>query len=254
MVKKLFVDKKNVKCNNESIGASEGIRLNKYLSDCGVCSRREADRLVEAGRVCINKVTAIMGQRVMEKDIVTVDGKKVELEEKLILLAVNKPVGIECTTDRNNPDNIIDYLSYPKKIFYIGRLDKNSHGLLLMTNDGNLADRVAKAVNRHEKEYIVRVNKKINDIFIQDMGKGVKILDTVTRKCKVRKIDDYTFNIVLTQGLNRQIRRMCETLGYKVKDLKRIRVMNIELGQLKEGTYRKVSDKEIKELISMLKI
>lgn len=195
-----------------------------------------------------------MGQRVMEKDTVTVDGRKVELEEKLILLAVNKPVGIECTTDRNNPDNIIDYLSYPKKIFYIGRLDKNSHGLLLMTNDGNLADRVAKAVNRHEKEYIVRVNKKIDDKFVQDMSKGVKILDTVTRKCKVRKTDDYTFNIVLTQGLNRQIRRMCDALGYKVKDLKRVRVMNIELGQLKEGTYRKVSDEEIKELISMLNI
>lgn len=254
MVKKLFVDGKKANCNKGSSDALEGIRLNKYLSDCGVCSRREADRLVEAGRVCINKVTAIMGQRVMEKDTVTVDGRKVELEEKLILLAVNKPVGIECTTDRNNPDNIIDYLSYPKKIFYIGRLDKNSHGLLLMTNDGNLADRVAKAVNRHEKEYIVRVNKKIDDKFVQDMSKGVKILDTVTRKCKVRKTDEYTFNIVLTQGLNRQIRRMCDALGYKVKDLKRVRVMNIELGQLKEGSYRKVSDEEIKELISMLNI
>lgn len=254
MTQKLFVGERNNKNKHEGNGALSGIRLNKYLSDCGVCSRREADRLVESGRVCVNKITAVMGQRVMDGDIVTVDGREVELEEKMVLLAVNKPVGIECTTDRSNSDNIIDYLNYPEKIFYIGRLDKNSHGLLLMTNDGDLANKVAKAVNRHEKEYIVKVNKKINDRFICDMSKGVEILDTVTRECEVKKIDDYTFNIILTQGLNRQIRRMCEVFGYKVTDLKRIRVMNIELGQLKEGTYRKVNDKEIKELIDMVMV
>lgn len=247
-MQKLFVDKRNIQGKHEDNKDLPGIRLNKYLSDCGVCSRREADRLVEAGRVCINNITAVVGQRIMEGDIVTVDGRRAELEENLILLAVNKPVGIECTADRSNADNIIDYLNYPKKIFYIGRLDKNSHGLLLMTNDGDLANKMAKAVNMHEKEYIVRVNKKINDRFIHDMSKGVKILDTVTRECEVKKADDYTFNIILTQGLNRQIRRMCSAFGYKVTDLKRIRVMNIELGQLKEGTYRKVSDEEIKEL------
>lgn len=247
-MQKLFVDKRNIQGKYENNKDLPGIRLNKYLSDCGVCSRREADRLVEAGRVCINNITAVVGQRIMEGDIVTVDGRRAELEENLILLAVNKPVGIECTADRSNADNIIDYLNYPKKIFYIGRLDKNSHGLLLMTNDGDLANKMAKAVNMHEKEYIVRVNKKINDRFIHDMSKGVKILDTVTRECEVKKADDYTFNIILTQGLNRQIRRMCSAFGYKVTDLKRIRVMNIELGQLKEGTYRKVSDEEIKEL------
>lgn len=250
--KKLIIENRESKSEYCNIKDNAGIRLNKYLSDCGVCSRREADRLIEADKVMVNGIPALMGQRIGQNDKVTVDGKIVVMEEKLVLLAVNKPVGIECTSDRSNPCNIIDFLHYPKKIFYIGRLDKNSHGLLLMTNDGDLANKVAKAVNHHEKEYIVKVNKKINKQFIQNMSKGVAILDTITRECDVRQISDYTFGIILTQGLNRQIRRMCEALGYRVTDLKRIRVMNIELGTLVEGTYRMVSDKEISELKSMI--
>jgi 23S rRNA pseudouridine2604 synthase len=240
-----MLERKKLIINNQN-----AIRLNKYISDSGVCSRREADRLVEAGKVKVNGEVAVMGLRIKEGDVVTVDGKPVKLQERLVLLAVNKPVGIECTTDRTNPDNIISFLNYPQKIFYIGRLDKNSHGLILMTNDGDLANRISKSVNKHEKEYIVKVNKKIDNEFIINMSNGVKILDTVTRKCKVNKIDDYTFNIILTQGLNRQIRRMCNALGFKVIDLKRIRVMNIKLGNLQEGSYRNVSDSEISQLIS----
>lgn len=246
--KKLMVDNRKVENKQYGSDSLAGIRLNKYLSDCGVCSRREADRLVEAGRVSVNGLCGVMGQRICETDLVAVDGRPVALEENMILLAVNKPVGIECTTDRSNPDNIIDFLHYPKKIFYIGRLDKNSHGLVLMTNDGDLANKIAKAVNRHEKEYIVKVNKTIHQQFLQDMSRGVRILDTVTRQCDVKKLDDTTFRIILTQGLNRQIRRMCDALGYKVTDLKRIRIMNVELGQLQEGHYRNVSDKEIETL------
>lgn len=225
------------------------IRLNKYLSDSGICSRREADRLIEAGRVKVNGSIPQIGLKISKNDTVLVDNKPVSFEEKLILLAVNKPEGIECTTDKSNPNNIIDFLSYPKKIFYIGRLDKDSHGLLLMTNDGDLANKIAKSVNHHEKEYIVKVNKKITPDFIKKMENGVEILDTVTRKCKVTKMDDNTFNIILTQGLNRQIRRMCEVLGYKVISLKRIRIMNIRLGSLAKGTYRNVTESEIKKLM-----
>ncbi|MBQ3584638.1 MAG: pseudouridine synthase [Lachnospiraceae bacterium] len=225
------------------------LRLNKYLSDAGVCSRREADRLIADGKVLVNGKTAEMGMRVTENDMIICNGKKVSLEEELILLAFNKPEGIECTTDKRNKDNIIDYIGYPKKITYIGRLDKNSCGLLLMTNDGDLANRIAKSVNHHEKEYIVRVNKKISEDFIRKMENGVKILDTITRKCVVKRVDDYTFRIVLTQGLNRQIRRMCEALSYKVVYLERVRVMNILLGNLKRGSYRNVTPKEMEELL-----
>lgn len=225
------------------------LRLNKYLSDAGVCSRREADRLIADGKVLVNGKTAEMGMRVTENDMIICNGKKVSLEEELILLAFNKPEGIECTTDKRNKDNIIDYIGYPKKITYIGRLDKNSCGLLLMTNDGDLANRIAKSVNHHEKEYIVRVNKKISEDFIRKMENGVEILDTITRKCVVKRVDDYTFRIVLTQGLNRQIRRMCEALSYKVVYLERIRVMNILLGNLKRGSYRNVTPKEMEELL-----
>lgn len=243
--KKMIVDENiNIKSDN--------IRLNKFLSDSGVCSRREADRLIESGKVTVNGRKAIMGERVSRTDVITCDGKKVTFEEQLVLLTFNKPVGIECTSDRNNPDNIIDYIKYPKKIFYVGRLDKNSDGLILMTNDGDLANKIAKSVNHHEKEYIVRVNEKITDKFIEKMSAGVKILDTVTRECKVTQIDNYTFNIILTQGLNRQIRRMCETLSYHVVALKRVRVMNIELGRLKSGTYRNVSNEEINDLLKLV--
>lgn len=227
----------------------KGLRLNKYLSDAGVCSRREADKLIAEGRVKINGKIAIMGQRVNKGDQVEYNGKKLVLQEKLIMIALNKPEGIECTNDRSNPDNVMDFINYQQKVFYIGRLDKNSCGLLLLTNDGDLANRIAKSVNNHEKEYIVKVNKVITDEFIKKMSNGVEILDTVTKKCKVRKIDEYTFGIILTQGLNRQIRRMCKALSYKVVKLKRIRIMNIMLGDLKEGTYRKVTDEELRKMM-----
>lgn len=228
------------------------IRLNKYLSDSGICSRREADRLIESGKVMVNDKPALMGQKVTKADKIYVDGKKVDFEENLILIAFNKPEGIECTTNKSNPDNVIDFISYPKKIFYIGRLDKDSFGLLLLTNDGDLANKIAKSVNNHEKEYIVKTNKKINGDFIEKMSNGVTILDTVTKKCKVEKIDDFTFRIILTQGLNRQIRRMCKALGYKVVSLERIRIMNIRLGNLAKGTYRNVTREEIQSLLSMI--
>lgn len=234
-------------------GNKDNIRLNKYLSDCGVCSRREADRLIEAGKVTVNGKTAVMGQRIFENDKVVCNGKIAKFEEKMELILLNKPEGIECTTDIKNKDNVIDFINYSKKIFYVGRLDKNSCGLLMLTNDGDLANKIAKSVNNHEKEYVVKVNKKIDNKFISEMSNGVEILETITKKCKVKKIDDFSFNIILTQGLNRQIRRMCEKLGYKVVHLKRIRIMNIKLGNLKEGTYRQATKEEISELISLVR-
>lgn len=246
------MQKKIIVQNSIDKNISAQIRLNKFLSDSGVCSRREADRLIAEGKITVNDVKAEMGTKVTVDDIIKYNGRIVSLEEDMILLAFNKPAGIECTTDRNNPYNIIDYIKYPKKIFYIGRLDKNSTGLILMTNDGDLANKISKAVNCHEKEYIVKVNKKITDDFIKKMSNGVEILNTVTRKCKVKKIDDYTFNIILTQGLNRQIRRMCEALSYKVVDLHRIRVINIRIGNLKNGKYRNVNKAEIDELLKLV--
>jgi len=240
-------EKKLEKVNND------GVRLNKYLSDGGYCSRREADRLIEAGKVYIDGRVAVMGQKVLPTQKIICNGKSASRENELILIALNKPVGIECTCDRKNPDNIIDFLNYPKRVYTIGRLDKNSEGLILLTNDGSIVNKISKSVNYHEKEYIVSVNKKINADFIEKMSSGVPILDTVTRPCTVEKIDDKTFKIILTQGLNRQIRRMCETLGYKVMTLKRIRIMNINLGKLKLGTYRNVTDSELDTLLKKLK-
>lgn len=228
------------------------IRLNKFLSDSGVCSRREADKLIEQGKVSVNGIKAVMGQRVSGSDEVICNGKKISFDEEMVLLLLNKPEGIECTTDRNNKDNVIDFIKYPKKIFYVGRLDKNSCGLLLLTNDGDLANKIAKSVNGHEKEYIVKVNKKITTDFIKKMSNGVEILDTVTKKCTVTKIDDYTFKIILTQGLNRQIRRMCEALSYKVIFLQRIRIMNLKLDNLKLGRYRNATGNEVAQLLRML--
>lgn len=228
----------------------EGTRLNKFLSDSGICSRREADRLISEGRVMVNGQIAQMGMRVSTSDVVVCNDRKVSYDEELVMLLFNKPEGIECTADRTNKDNVIDYIRYHKKVFYVGRLDKNSCGLLLLTNDGDLANKIAKSVNNHEKEYVVRVNKKITEQFIYRMRNGVPILDTVTKKCKVVKTDDYTFNIILTQGLNRQIRRMCETLGYRVVHLERIRIMNLKLGKLKKGAYRNATKKEIEELLN----
>lgn len=233
----------------EKKSVDEQIRLNKFLSDAGYCSRREADRLVEQGVVKVNGKNAVMGQKVTINDSIMVKGKNISREEEQILIALNKPVGIECTTDLNNPDNIVDFINFDKRIYPIGRLDKNSQGLILLTNDGSIVNNILKGSNYHEKEYVVTVDKPVTDDFIKKMSTGVRILDQVTRPCKVAKVKKHVFNIVLTQGLNRQIRRMCGELGYNVQKLKRIRIMNIELGNLPVGQYRKVADSELKELM-----
>ena len=231
----------------EKKSADEQIRLNKFLSDAGYCSRREADRLVEQGVVKVNGKTAVMGQKVTINDSIMVKGKNISREEEQILIALNKPVGIECTTDLNNPDNIVDFINFDKRVYPIGRLDKNSQGLILLTNDGSIVNNILKGSNYHEKEYVVTVDKPVTDDFIKKMSTGVRILDQVTRP--VTKVKKHVFNIVLTQGLNRQIRRMCGELGYNVQKLKRIRIMNIELGNRPVGQYRKVTDSELKELM-----
>ncbi|MBQ9700591.1 MAG: pseudouridine synthase [Lachnospiraceae bacterium] len=246
---------------------TDGVRLNKYLSDGGYCSRREADRLIEAGRVFIDGKVALMGQKVLEGQKVTVMNgagdkthkKEIKRQEKLVLIALNKPVGVECTSDRSNPDNIIDYVGYKSRVFPVGRLDKNSEGLILLTNDGQLADKMMRAANYHEKEYIVTTDKAFNNDFIKKMGAGVPLkdeehnLDVVTRKCHVERVSDNVFKIILTQGYNRQIRRMCSYFGYNVVKLKRVRIMNIKLGSLKSGAYRELATHEIKELKSQLR-
>ena len=233
---------------------SEEIRLNKFLSDAGVCSRREADRLISAGKVTINGVVAVLGDKVSSDDVVKVNGEVVSREEEQIIIAFNKPEGVECTAQKDNPDNIIDYIGYEKRIYPIGRLDKNSRGLILLTNDGSIVNGILKASNYHEKEYVVTVDKEITGEFIEAMSSGVKILDDVmTRPCEVKKTKKHEFNIVLTQGLNRQIRRMCKALGYNVTKLRRVRIMNIELGNLGKGKYRNLTDDEVKELMSQIK-
>lgn len=232
---------------------TETVRLNKYLSEAGVCSRREADRLIESGRVTVDGKRAETGMRVSASQVVCVGKKQVKPKNEMVLLAVNKPVGIVCTEEKKEKKNIIQFLKYPTRITYIGRLDKDSEGLLLMTNNGDIINKMMRAGNQHEKEYKVTVNKPITKEFIEKMAGGVPILDTVTRECKVEMIGKYKFRIILTQGLNRQIRRMCEYLGYKVTRLERVRVMNIKLGNLKPGEYRKVTEEEIRELYEMIK-
>lgn len=226
----------------------EEVRINKFLSEAGICSRREADRYIQEGKVKIDGVVAQMGAKVGKGSVVTFCDKPVKKEEKLVLIAFNKPVGIVCTTDPSEPDNIIDYIKYNMRIYPIGRLDKDSEGLILLTNDGNIVNKILRSENNHEKEYIVTVNKEITPDFVKRMSSGVPILDTVTKPCKVTQLDRYTFNIILTQGLNRQIRRMCEYLGYRVIALRRVRIMNIKLGRLKPGDYRNVTEKEIEEM------
>ena len=224
------------------------MRLNKYLSDAGVCSRREADRLTEAGEITVNGKRAETGMQVESGDVVVVKGKTVVPEEKKVYLAFNKPRGIVCTAEKREKNNVIDYLSYPVRIYPVGRLDKDSEGLLLMTNDGAIVNGIMRARNRHEKEYQVEVNKEITPEFLKKMASGVPILDTVTRPCRIRKTGERSFTIILTQGLNRQIRRMCEALGYKVTKLVRIRIMNVELRSLKSGAVRKIEGQELKKL------
>lgn len=243
----------NNRIREEFLQAKESVRLNKYLSEAGVCSRREADRLIESGKVTVDGVTAQMGMRVTAGQIVKVGKKTVSKQDEMIVLAVNKPKGIVCTEDQRERDSIVRFLNYPVRVTYAGRLDKDSRGLLLMTNNGDIINQMMRAANRHEKEYKVTVDKEITEQFIKKMSEGVPILDTVTRPCTVKKIGKYTFSIILTQGLNRQIRRMCAAFGYEVKDLVRIRIMNIRLGSLKEGAYRKLTDEELEELYEMLK-
>jgi 23S rRNA pseudouridine2604 synthase len=228
-------------------------RINKYLSEAGYCSRRAADKLIEDGRVTINGEVPLMGTKIVEGDVVKVDGKSiVKKDEKAVYLVLNKPRGIVCTTDtRVEKDNIIDFLNYPKRIFPIGRLDKASEGLILLTNDGNIVNKILRARNNHEKEYIVQVNKPIDKDFVKKMSQGVPILDTITRPCKVEQLSRVRFKIILTQGLNRQIRRMCEYLGYHVQQLKRVRIMNIHL-DLPNGKYREMTKEEFRELNNLL--
>lgn len=224
------------------------VRVNKYLSEAGFCSRREADKMVEQGRVSINGVIAVTGSQVDEGDVVEVDGERLSNRKRRIYIAFNKPVGVTCTTDPGDPTNIVSYINHTERIFNIGRLDKPSEGLIFLTNDGNIVNKILRAGNNHEKEYIVSVDRPITAEFAQRMASGVRIMGTMTAKCKFTKETENRFRIVLTQGLNRQIRRMCEALGYKVVTLKRIRVMNITLSGLAKGAWRYFTDAEIEEL------
>lgn len=231
----------------------EPVRLNKYLSEAGVCSRREADKLIAAGRVTVDARPAQTGMRILPGQEVRIGKKIVSRQDEMIVLAVNKPVGVVCTEERREKNSIVRFLKFPVRVTYVGRLDKDSRGLLLMTNNGDIINRIMRATNQHEKEYKVTVDKAVTPEFLEHMAKGVPILDTITRPCLVQKIGKYTFSITLTQGMNRQIRRMCEALGYQVKDLVRTRIMNIELGALKEGEYRRLSDEELDELYGQIR-
>lgn len=232
-----------------------GIRINKFLSEAGVCSRREADRQVEAGNVTIDGEIAGMGAKVLPGQKVYYCGKQVEKEEEMILLALYKPTGIVCTAEKREKNNVIDYLQYPKRIYPVGRLDKDSEGLLLLTNNGDIVNKMMRAGNMHEKEYIVTVNKPVTDAFLRGLAGGVPLVElgTMTRKCRVERVGKREFKIILTQGLNRQIRRMCEYFGYRVEKLVRVRIMNIKLGDLESGTYRRVTEEEYRQLLKLTK-
>ncbi|MBL0103653.1 MAG: 23S rRNA pseudouridine(2604) synthase RluF [Bacteroidetes bacterium] len=228
---------------------TESTRLNKAISDTGFCSRREADKLIEEGRVTVNGVVGVLGLRVTEEDEICVNGKPISKKEKPVYIAFNKPVGITCTTERHIHNNIIDYINHPKRIFPIGRLDKASEGLIYLTSDGNIVNKILRAGNNHQKEYIVTVNKPITARFIEQMANGIPILDTVTSKCHVEKVSNVVFKIILTQGLNRQIRRMCAYLDYEVVRLKRVRIMNVTLGNLGVGKWRDLTAAELEEIL-----
>lgn len=234
----------------------EQIRLNKYLAECGVCSRRDADRLIEQGAVTVNGKAAGMGLKVTHQDEVAVNGRVLGGKKSAVVLAFNKPVGVTCTErDPYAQKKITDFIRYPVRVTYAGRLDKDSEGLLLLTNDGNLIDAMMRGANRHEKEYMVKVNKEITTDFLEKMSRGVRLkeLKQTTRTCVTEAVGKYTFRIILTQGLNRQIRRMCQAFGYEVRSLTRIRVMNVELGQLKSGCFREVTGEELLLLYEMAK-
>lgn len=229
--------------------SSEGIRLNKYIASSGTCSRREADKLIESGKVSVNGVTADLGTRVFEGDTVEIEGRSIVPEDSMIYIAFNKPLGITCTTDRRDPSNIIDYINFSERIFPIGRLDKNSSGLILLTNNGDIVNKLLRSENGHEKEYVVTIDRPYDKDFIRNMSNGVPVLGRMTLPAKVIPVNDKKFKIILKQGMNRQIRRMCEYLGYKVTRLKRIRFMNIKLGELETGKWRYLTAKEKQELL-----
>lgn len=229
--------------------APEGIRLNKYIASSGICSRREADKLIESGKVSVNGVVADLGTRVSEGDSVEVEGRSVTPEDSMIYIAFNKPLGITCTTDRRDPSNIIDYINFSERIFPIGRLDKNSSGLILLTNNGDIVNTLLRSENGHEKEYVVTIDRPYDKEFIKTMSTGVPVLGRMTLPAEVIPVNAKTFRIILKQGMNRQIRRMCEYLGYKVTRLKRIRFMNVNLGDLETGKWRYLTAAEKKELI-----
>lgn len=224
------------------------ISLNKFISSTGICSRREADKLIEAGRVTINGQPTKTGNRVFEGDVVLVDGKPVQNKPRTLYIAFNKPVGIVSTTDQKEPKNIIRFVNHPERLFPVGRLDKASQGLIFLTNDGDIVNKILRAANNHEKEYIVSVDRSITPDFIKKMSGGIPILGTVTQKCKITQLDEFRFNIVLTQGLNRQIRRMCAFLDYEVTRLERIRIMNVTLEGLAVGQWRELTKKEIQQI------
>lgn len=226
----------------------EKVRINKYLSQCGVCSRREADRMIEDSRVCINGKTAVKGDVVQTGDCVLVDGKVITKQEKEIVIAFHKPAGVVCTSSPQEKNNIIDFLAFPERIYPVGRLDKDSTGLILLTNNGQLMDDILRGSNYHEKEYVVTLNRPMTPEIYRAMEQGVPILDTMTRPCRITHREGVRFHIILTQGLNRQIRRMCEYFGYRVRILKRIRIMNIRLGDLPEGKWRYLTEQEITRL------
>lgn len=225
------------------------MRLNKYISETGICSRREADGWIEAGRVTINGQPALLGTQVGTGDVVCVDGRPIGVAKQHIYIALNKPVGIICTTERHVAGNIVDFVRHRERIFPIGRLDKDSEGLILLTNHGDIVNEILRSENDHEKEYLVTVDRPVTDIFLNGMAGGVRILGTVTKPCRIVRVGPSTFRIILTQGLNRQIRRMCSFFGYKVQRLQRVRIMNITLGKLKTGQWRELDDMEVRGLL-----
>lgn len=224
------------------------IRINKFLGESGFCSRREADAFIEQGRVTINGEKALQGMKVSPSDEIRVDGKLIKVENDFVYIAFNKPVGITSTTEHKVAGNIVDYINYPVRIFPIGRLDKDSQGLIFLTNDGDIVNKILRAGNNHEKEYVVTVDKAITPDFIKGMSSGVRILDTITKDCYVKQEGKNMFRIILTQGLNRQIRRMCEVFGYKVTKLKRVRIMNVKLGSLPIGKWRHLTPEELEDI------
>ena len=224
------------------------MRINKFISETGVCSRREADSWIEAGRVSINGVTATLGSKVEDGDAVSIDGKPIGTKKKHIYIALNKPVGVTCTTERHVQSNIVDFVGHPERIFPIGRLDKDSEGLILLTNNGDIVNDILRVENAHEKEYLVTVDRPVTEAFLKGMAGGVRILGTLTKPCTVTRVKPDTFRIVLTQGLNRQIRRMCAVFDYKVRRLQRVRIMHIHLGELKKGKWRELTAAELKRL------